>query len=85
MNTYLANFGASYSEAEKALHLISDQKWLADSYALAKVSLNLCGVSQIYGGSISDEYCTFTNEVDYFSYRRDGITGRMASLIWIDS
>ena len=79
------SFCEKYSEAEKAFHLISDQKWLADIYALAKMRLNLCGVSQIYGGIISDEYCTFANEVDYFSYRRDGITGRMASLIWIDS
>ena len=74
-----------HTEAEKAFHLISEQKWLADIYALAKIRLNLCGVKQIYGGSVSDDYCTFANEVDYFSYRRVGITGRMASLIWIDS
>ena len=74
-----------HTEAEKAFHLISEQKWLADIYALAKIRLNLCGVKQIYGGSVSDDYCTFANEVNYFSYRRDGITGRMASLIWIAS
>ena len=74
-----------HTAAEKAFHLISEQKWLADIYALAKIRLNLCDIGQIYGGSTSDEYCTFANEVDYFSYRRDGITGRMASLIWIDS
>jgi len=79
------SFCEKHSEAEKAFHLISDQKWLADIYALAKIRLNLCGVKQIYGGSVSDNYCTFTNEVDYFSYRRDGVTGRMASLIWIGS
>ena len=74
-----------HTAAEKAFHLISEQKWLADIYALAKIRLHICGISQIYGGSVSDDYCTFANEVDYFSYRRDGITGRMASLIWIDS
>jgi len=79
------SFCEKHKEAEKAFQLISDQKWLADIYALAKIRLNLCGVIQIYGGSVSDDYCTFANEVDYFSYRRDGITGRMASLIWIDS
>jgi len=78
-------FCEKHIEAEKAFHLVSDQKWLADIYALAKTSLNLCGIKEIYGGSVSDDYCTFANEVDYFSYRRDGITGRMASLIWIDS
>ena len=79
------SFCQKHIEAEKAFHLISEQKWLADIYALAKIRLNLCGVKQIYGGSVSDDYCTFANEIDYFSYRRDGITGRMASLIWIDS
>jgi YfiH family protein len=79
------SFCEKHSETEKAFHLISEQKWLADIYVLAKIRLNLCGVKQIYGGSVSDDYCTFANEVDYFSYRRDGITGRMASLIWIDS
>ncbi len=79
------SFCQKHIEAEKAFHLISEQKWLADIYALAKIRLNLCGVKQIYGGSVSDDYCTFANEVNYFSYRRDGITGRMASLIWIAS
>jgi YfiH family protein len=79
------SFCEKHNESENAFNLISDQKWLADIYALAKIRLHLCGISQIYGGSASDDYCTFANEVDYFSYRRDGITGRMASLIWIDS
>ena len=79
------SFCEKHKETEKAFQLISDQKWLADIYALAKIRLNLCGVIQIYGGSVSDDYCTYANEVDYFSYRRDGITGRMASLILIDS
>jgi YfiH family protein len=79
------SFCENHTEAEKAFHLISDQKWLADIYVLAKIRLNLCGISQIYGGSVSNDYCTFANELEYFSYRRDGVTGRMASLIWIDS
>ena len=79
------SFCEKHIESEKAFHLISDQKWLADIYALAKIRLNGCGVHQIYGGSMSDDYCTFANDLDYFSYRRDGMTGRMASLIWIDA
>ena len=71
--------------AEKAFRTISDQKWLADIYYLAKLRLKATGVTAIYGGSVTDDYCTFTNEADYFSYRRDGATGRMASLIWIES
>jgi len=72
-------------EAEKAFCAISDQKWLADIYYLAKMRLKSSGVTETYGGSVTDDYCTFANEADYFSYRRDGTTGRMASLIWIES
>jgi len=71
--------------AEKAFRAISDKKWLADIYHLAKMRLKASGVTDIYGGSVTDEYCTYANEADYFSYRRDGETGRMASLIWIES
>ena len=79
------NFCEKDQEAEKAFRAISDQKWLADIYYLAKLRLKASGVTDIYGGSVMDEYCTYANEADYFSYRRDGETGRMASLIWIES
>lgn len=55
-----------------------DGKWLADLYRLARIVLNDIGVSAIYGGG----YCTFSNADDFFSYRRDRVTGRMATLIW---
>ena len=71
--------------AEKAFRSLTDQKWLADIYHLAKMRLNASGVIEIYGGSVTDDYCTYANEADYFSYRRNGETGRMASLIWIES
>ncbi len=55
-------------------------KWLANLYLLARMRLQARGVNQIYGG----EYCTHTQADLFFSYRRDkGITGRMASVIWI--
>ena len=54
-------------------------KWLGDLYLLAKQRLVAAGVTQIYGG----DYCTFTDEEHFYSYRRDGKTGRMASVIWI--
>ena len=57
-----------------------DGKYLADLYLLAKLALAEVGVSQIDGG----EHCTFKEEDKFFSYRRDGRTGRMASVIWLD-
>lgn len=54
-------------------------KWLADIYQLARIRLNHAGVYAIYGGG----RCTFTEADSFYSYRRDGVTGRMASLIWL--
>lgn len=56
-------------------------KWLADIYELARQRLNRCGVMAVSGGG----FCTVSEKSRYFSYRRDGITGRMASLIWLEA
>lgn len=53
-------------------------KWQADLYALARAELNELGVTEIYGGG----FCTYAEE-RFYSYRRDGVTGRMAALIWL--
>jgi YfiH family protein len=55
--------------------------WLADIYQLARLRLNRYGARFVYGG----EHCTVTDPQRFYSYRRDGVTGRMASLIWIES
>ncbi|MDX1654749.1 MAG: peptidoglycan editing factor PgeF [Candidatus Competibacteraceae bacterium] len=54
-------------------------RWLADLYELARRRLAGMGVTRIFGGG----WCTFTEGERFFSYRRDGTTGRMASLIWL--
>ncbi|MCW8918525.1 MAG: peptidoglycan editing factor PgeF [Gammaproteobacteria bacterium] len=56
-------------------------KWLADLYRLARQRLAACGVHRVYGGG----YCTFSEPHRFYSYRRDGQTGRIASLIWLEN
>lgn len=65
---------------ELAFIPLGHDKWLANLYMLAKQRLIQLGVTAIYGG----DYCTFTDQKRFYSYRRDGQhTGRMASLIWL--
>ncbi|MCG6118635.1 MAG: peptidoglycan editing factor PgeF [Aquimonas sp.] len=53
--------------------------WLCDLYALARQRLALVGVESVYGGG----ECTISAPRRYFSHRRDGRCGRMASVIAI--
>jgi polyphenol oxidase len=70
------------AEAEIAFSAVGN-KWLCDIYAIAQQRLRKTGVSQIYGGGINENFCTYTDKACFFSYRRDQVTGRMASLIWL--
>ena len=56
-------------------------KWFADLYHLARQRLAFAGVGDVYGGG----FCTFTDSERFFSHRRDGVTGRMAAMIWLES
>lgn len=69
-----------HPEDAAAFQSAGPSKWLADLYLLARQRLRRAGVQRIYGG----EYCTYTQSDLFFSYRREGVTGRMASLIWLE-
>lgn len=57
----------------------SGDRHYADLYTLARQVLAGCGVGAVYGGG----FCTFGERERFFSYRRDGRTGRQASLVWL--
>lgn len=65
--------------ASAAAFMRQGDRWLADLYALARLRLHAAGIARIYGGG----ECTFRDRERFFSFRRDGETGRMASLIWL--
>ncbi|MBP6563028.1 MAG: peptidoglycan editing factor PgeF [Neisseriaceae bacterium] len=72
-------FCVPHPHAITAFQDIGNDKYLANIYDLAKVKLKDLGVTQIYGG----DYCTVLQRDLFFSYRRDGQTGRMVSAIWL--
>lgn len=55
-------------------------KWRLDLYFVARMILSGKGVASITGG----EWCTYSDPERFFSYRRDGVCGRLATLIWRD-
>jgi YfiH family protein len=55
-------------------------KWYADIFALARLRLAALGIGRVYGGGV----CTYSDAERFFSYRRDGVTGRMGSFIWLE-
>ena len=57
----------------------SQQKYLADLWMLARQRLARAGVTAVYGGG----HCTYSEIDSFFSYRRESVTGRMATLVWL--
>lgn len=55
-------------------------KWLGDLYTIARQRLQSSGITRIYGGG----RCTYSEPESFFSFRRDGDTGRMATFIWLE-
>ncbi|MBU0689672.1 MAG: peptidoglycan editing factor PgeF [Gammaproteobacteria bacterium] len=73
-------FISQHAQAKEAFIARGQQgKYHADIYLLARQRLHALGVDRVYGG----DYCTYHQEVAFFSYRRDGVTGRMGTFIWL--
>jgi len=76
----LQAFTSHDTKARQAFKHTNGEKYVANLYLLATQRLQALGVKAIWGA----QYDTFTQEDTFFSYRRDGKTGRMASLIWFE-
>jgi polyphenol oxidase len=72
LNTPLIDF-------DEAFEFSRPGHWFFNLYRTAKLILASAGVAEIYGGDL----CTLADE-RFYSYRRDGVTGRQATLIWLD-
>lgn len=73
-------FVAPDAQAAAAFRAAAAGKWYMDIYQVTRLQLAAHGVRAMYGG----EHCTATQVELFFSHRRDGLTGRMASLIWLE-
>jgi purine-nucleoside/S-methyl-5'-thioadenosine phosphorylase / adenosine deaminase len=74
-----AAFIARDPAAVAAFRAVRRGHWLLDLYAVARQRLAARGVTRVYGGGL----CTHSDPKRFYSYRRDGATGRMAALIWL--
>ena len=74
-------FVAEDPQADMAFRPGRAGHWWLDLYQLARQRLMRRGVSNISGG----DHCTWQEAESFYSYRRDGVTGRMASVIWIET
>jgi YfiH family protein len=73
-----AAFVATDADAAAAFVPTRPGHWRVDLYALARRRLAFAGVTDVHGGGL----CTITDSARFFSYRRDGRTGRLSTLVW---
>lgn len=73
-------------DAADGRHFLPDggDRYLADLAALTRSRLLACGVHSVSGNDSSPTWCTWANASRYFSFRRDGVCGRMAASVWLD-
>ncbi|MGO1749419.1 MAG: peptidoglycan editing factor PgeF [Marinobacter sp.] len=75
-----AAFIAQSPQAEAAFSALGAREghYMADIYLLARQRLEKLEITSVYGG----DFCTVADSQRFYSYRRDGQTGRMATVIW---
>ena len=73
-------FLARDPRAAAAFAAAAGGKWLCDIYRLARQRLDALGIGRVAGA----DWCTASDTQRFFSHRRDGISGRMASLVWLE-
>jgi len=76
----LAAMRRTLPEAEAAFRPIASGKFQADLPQLARQALLQAGVTRIYGG----HWCTVSEPLRFYSFRRDRVTGRHAAVIWLE-
>jgi YfiH family protein len=74
-------FVSESPEAGMAFRPSRPGHWWMDIYQLARQRLMRREVNTISGG----DHCTWQEVDNFYSYRRDGVTGRMASVIWFET
>ena len=74
-------FVAQAPAAAEAFTPGSGERWQADLCALARQRLAAAGVARVFGGG----WRTYGEPQRFFSFRRERVTGRMASLIWLEN
>ncbi len=65
--------------AQAAFVATRPDHWRVDLYALARLRLADAGVIAVRGG----DWCTISDPRRFFSHRRDGRSGRIATLAWM--
>ncbi len=73
------------TDPQAALHFkpIAGGKFLGDLQALARQRLAKLGITQIDGNDGTQPWCTVSNPSNFFSHRRDRISGRFAASVWL--
>ncbi len=66
--------------ATRCFESTTPDHWRADLRQLVSTGLRRRGIARIYG----NDNCVAENSRLFYSHRRDGRTGRMAALIWIE-